>query len=142
MEVSSIFLTYKFVFLGYIFLTRYCAHQMEIVCQSYVPGKLMYQFTQAGPIVLALLLLGFGFWIFRVFHYFLIINGPSSLIVTYLRGMQLPHLFSEISYHRLSQFMSIISVSILQLFDINEMKFYFCCISVFMFIFVFYCVHS
>jgi len=41
----------KVVFLGYIFLTRYSAHQTEIVCQSYDPGKLMYQFTQTGPTV-------------------------------------------------------------------------------------------
>ena len=45
---------------------------------SYVPGKLMYQFTQTGPIVLALHILGLGFWMFRVFHCFLIINRPPG----------------------------------------------------------------
>jgi hypothetical protein len=47
----------------------------EIVCQSYVPGKLMYQLTQTGPIVLAFHLLGLGLWMFRVFHCFSIIIG-------------------------------------------------------------------
>jgi hypothetical protein len=60
--------------------------QTEIVCQSYVPGKLMYQLTQTGPIVLAFHLLGLGLWMFRVFHCFSIINRPSSLIVTQFRG--------------------------------------------------------
>ena len=40
----------------------YHVRQTEIVCQSYVPGKLKHQFTQTGPIVLALHLLGLGFW--------------------------------------------------------------------------------
>jgi len=45
----------------------------EVLCASngdrmpnYNPGKLIYQFTQTGPIVLALHLLGIGFWIFRL----------------------------------------------------------------------------
>jgi hypothetical protein len=63
----------KVVVLGQIFLTRYRTRQTEIVCQSYVPGKLMYQLTQTGPIVLAFHLLGLGLWMFRVFHCFSII---------------------------------------------------------------------
>ena len=39
------------VVLRQIFLTRYFARQTEIVCESYDPRKLMYQFTQTGPIV-------------------------------------------------------------------------------------------
>ena len=63
-------------------LMMYHVRQTEIVCQSYVPGKLKHQFTQTGPIVLALHLLGLGFWMFRVLHCFSIINRPSSLILT------------------------------------------------------------
>jgi len=37
------------VLLRYIFLTRYYAFQTKIVCKSYDPGKLMYQFTQTRP---------------------------------------------------------------------------------------------
>ena len=85
-----------------------------------------------GPIVLALHLLGLGFWMFRVFHCFSIINRPSSFIVTQFRGMQPPHIFSEISYHRPISFMSILSINIFQSFDINETNFYFYYISVFM----------
>ena len=85
---SSIYVYHsKVLFLRYIFLTRYCACQIDIVCQSYDPRKLKYQFTQTGPIVLALHLLGLGFWMFSVFHCFSIINRPSSLIVTQVRGM-------------------------------------------------------
>jgi len=40
-----------------------------------------------GPTVLALHLLGLGFWMFRVFHCFSIINRPLSLIVTQAKGM-------------------------------------------------------
>ena len=60
----------KFVVLGQIFLTRYGMRQTEIVCQSYAPGKLKHQFAQMGPIVLALHLLGLGFWLFRISHCF------------------------------------------------------------------------
>ena len=84
---GSIFLTPKFVLLRYTFLTRYGACQTEIVCQSYVPGKLKHQFTQTGSIVLALHLLGLGFWMFKFFRCFSIINRPSSLIVTQFRGL-------------------------------------------------------
>ena len=126
------------VFLGQNFLTSYCAHQTEIICQSYVPGKLMYQFTQTGPMVLALHLLGLDFWMFRVFHYFSIVNRPSILILTQFRSLQLPHLFSKICYQHPSYFISIMSVSIFLLFDINEMKHYFCCISIFMVISIFF----
>ena len=45
------------------------------------PGKLKHQFTETGPTVLALHLLGLGFWTFHFFHCFSIINRPSSLIV-------------------------------------------------------------
>jgi hypothetical protein len=38
------------VFLRYVFLTMYHVRQTEIVCQSYDPEKLMYQFTPTGPI--------------------------------------------------------------------------------------------
>ena len=75
------FLTSKVVLLGYIFITRYGARQIEIVCQSYIPGKLKHQFTQTWPIVLVLHLLGLGFWTFQFFHCFSIINRPLSLIV-------------------------------------------------------------
>ena len=51
----------KVVVLGYIFLTSYHTRQTEIVCQSYAPGKLMYQFTQNGAHNLAFHLLGVGF---------------------------------------------------------------------------------
>ena len=37
------------VFLEEIFLTMYHACQIEVVCQIYDPGKLMYQVTQWGP---------------------------------------------------------------------------------------------
>ena len=37
------------VVLEYIFLMMYHVRQMEVVCQSYDPGKLMYQVTQRGP---------------------------------------------------------------------------------------------
>ena len=37
----------KVVVHGQIFLRRYCARQMAIVCQSYDPRKLMYQSTMA-----------------------------------------------------------------------------------------------
>ena len=130
----------KFVFLGQIFLTRNGSFQTEIVCQSYVPRKLKHQFTQTGPIVLVLHLLGLWFWMFRVFHCLQIINRPSSLIVTQFRGLQPPHLFSEIATSALPSFISILSVSKFQFFDINEMKCYFRCISIFMFICLFCCV--
>ena len=68
--LDSTFLS-KFVVLGYIFTTMYHVRQTEIVCQSYDPGKLKHQFTETGPIVLALHLLGLGFWTFRVPHCFL-----------------------------------------------------------------------
>ena len=140
MGVPLIFLTSKFVFLRYIFLTRYFARQTGLVCQSYVPGKLMYQFTQTGAIVLELPHLGLGFWMFRVFPCFSIIKIPLSLILTRFRGMQLPHLFLDISYQRPSQFISILFISKFQFFDINEMKCYFGCIFVFMVICVFFCI--
>ena len=65
-----------------IFEMRYYANQRAIVCHSYEPKKLMYQFTQTRWTVLVLHLLGLGFWIFIIFHCFLIINRPWSLIVT------------------------------------------------------------
>ena len=40
-----------------------------------------------GAHSLAFHLLGLGFWTFRVFHCFSIINRPSSLIVTQFRGI-------------------------------------------------------
>ena len=52
--------------------------QTEIICRSYVPGKLKHQFTQTRPIFLALHLLGLGFWMFRVLHCFSIINRPQA----------------------------------------------------------------
>ena len=52
----------KVVVLGQSFLMMYHVHQTEIVGQSYAFGKLKHQFTQTGPIVLALHLLGLGFW--------------------------------------------------------------------------------
>ena len=91
----------------------YHVHQMEIVFQSYIPWKLKHQFTQTGPIVLVLHLLGLGFWMFRVFYCFLTINRASSLVVTQFRGRYPPHLFSEISYQRPSYFISILYVSYL-----------------------------
>ena len=51
------------------------------------PRKLKHQFTQTGPIVLALHLLQLGFWMFMVFNCFSTINRPSSLVVTQFRGM-------------------------------------------------------
>ena len=119
---------------------RYYDCQTEIVCQSYDPRKLMYQFTKTRPIVLVLHLLGLGFWMFTVFHCFSMINMPLSLIVTQFRGMYSPHLFSEISCHHPSYFISILFVSIFQYYDINEMKCYLCCIFVFMVISVIFCV--
>ena len=67
---GPMFFTSKVVALGQIFITRYGARQKNIVCQSYIPGKLKHQFTQTGPIVLELNLLELGFLIFRVFHCF------------------------------------------------------------------------
>ena len=118
----------------------YHVRQTEIICQSYVPGKLKHQFTQTGPIFLVIHLLGLFFWMFRVLHCFSIINMPSSLIVTQFRGLQLPHLFSEIATSALASFISILFVSKFQFFDINEMKCYFRYISVFMVICLFCCV--
>ena len=60
----------------------YHVRQTEIVCRSYVLGKLKHQLTQTGPTVLALHLLELGFWTFQFFHCLLIINRSSSLIVT------------------------------------------------------------
>ena len=40
-----------------------------------------------GAHSLASHLLGLGFWMFMVFHYFPIINRPSNLIVIEFRGM-------------------------------------------------------
>ena len=114
----------KVVFLRQIFLTRYCACQMEIVCQSYDPGKFMYQFTQNGAHCLVFHLLGLGFWMFRVFHCFSTINRPLSLIVTQFRGMQPPHLFSKINYHRLSQSYFHSVCKNISVFGINEMNLY------------------
>lgn len=131
----------KVVFLRYIFLTSYCASQTRIVCQSYNPGKLMYQFTRNGAHSLAFHLIVLDFWIFRVFHYFSTINRPSSLIVTQFRGMQPPHLFLEISYHCPSQFISISVCKHISVFYSNEMKYYFYCISICMVITVICCVH-
>ena len=37
------------VVLEYMFLSMYHVRQMEVVCQSYDLGKLMYQVTQRGP---------------------------------------------------------------------------------------------
>ena len=45
--------------------------QTEIVCQSYDPGKLMYQFTPNGAHSLAFHLLGLGFGMLTVFPLFL-----------------------------------------------------------------------
>ena len=48
-NMSPFFIEYLYhmdVVLEYIFLTMYHAHQMEVVCQSYDPGKLMYQVTR------------------------------------------------------------------------------------------------
>ena len=130
----------KVVILGQIFLTRYCTRQMEIVCQNYDPGKLMHQFTQNGAHSLALHLLGLGFWMFRVFHCFSTRYRPLSLIITQFRGMQPPHLFSEMSYHRPSWFISISVCKHISVFYINKMKYYFHCISVFMIISVIFYV--
>ena len=89
-----------------------------------------------GAYSLVFHLLGLGFWMFRVFHCFSTINRPSSLIVMEFKGMQLPHLFSEISYHRPSQFISISVCKHISVFYSNEMKYYFYCISICMVIFV------
>ena len=80
------------------------------------------------------------FLMFQFFHCFSIIHGPLSLIVTQFRGLQPPHLFLEIHYQHPSYFISIMSVSIFMLFDINEMRCYFRCISVFMVMCLFCCV--
>ena len=45
--------------------------QTEIVCQSYDPEKLMYQFTRNGAHSLVFHLLGLGFGMLRVFPLFL-----------------------------------------------------------------------
>ena len=139
-ECSSMFLSSKVVVLRYIFLTRYFSRQREIICQSCVPEKLMYEFTQTGTIVLVLHLLGLDFLMFKVFHCFSIINMPLSVIVTHFRGLQLPHNFSEISQQHPSQFISILSISIFQFFDINEIKCYLYCTLLFMVIYLFFCV--
>lgn len=130
----------KVVVLEQIFLTMYCAHQTEIVCQIYSPKKLMSQFTENGVHSLALHRLGLGLWMFRVFHFFSTINSPSSLIVRQFRGMQPPHLSSEISYHCPSQFIFIYVCKHISVVYISEMKSYFCCIFVFMVIFIICCV--
>jgi len=73
---------FSFVLIFNIFEMSYYDSQTKIICQSYAPSKLMYHFTQMGPIVLVLHVLGLGFWMSRVFHCFSIINVSSSLIVT------------------------------------------------------------
>jgi hypothetical protein len=61
-------------------------HQTKIVCQSYNPEEVDVPIYPNGAHkLLALHLLGLGFWMFRVFHCFSIINRPSSLIVTQFR---------------------------------------------------------
>ena len=136
------FLTQKVVLLRYIFLTRYCVHQTKIICQIYVPRKLMYQFIQIGPIVLVFHLLGLGFWMFRVFPCFSIIKRPASLIVTQFRRHvattsllrdKLPS--PELVYFHFA-------FNNFQYFVINELNWRFHCISVFLFIFVFHFVPS
>ena len=85
-------------------------------------------------------LLGLGVWLFRVCSYCSIIKRPLSLIVMQFRGMQPPHLFSEISYHSPSWFTSIFCCKHISVFSINEMKHYFCCIFLYMVISVFCCI--
>ena len=130
----------KIVVLGQIFLRSYCTCQTEIVCQRYDLGKLMYQLTQNGAHNLAFHLLGLGFGMLSVFHCFSTINRPLSLIVIEFRGMWTPHLFSEMSYHRPSCFIYIAVCKHILVFYINEMKYYFRCISMFMVIFVISCI--
>ena len=52
-ENMSLFWSRYFLFvdvvLELIFLMMYHVHQTEVVCQSYDPGKLMYQVTQQDP---------------------------------------------------------------------------------------------
>ena len=125
-SVSDSIFFFSSVFIGQIFLTMYHVCQTKIVCQSYDPKKLMYQFTLMGPIFWRFISQGqvFGCLGFRLF-----LNNIQSLdphFNTVFRGLQLPHLFSEISYQRPNQFISILSVSIFQSFVINEMKSYFC----------------
>ena len=115
--------TFFFPLLFVILETRYCDSQTQIICQSYDPKKLMFQLTPMGPT---------RFWCFisqgQVFGCLQfsisleIINIPLSHIVTQSKGMQLPHFFLEISFHRPSQFISILYVRIFQFFEINEMK--------------------
>ena len=133
----------KVVVLGQVFLMSYHRHQTKIVCQSYDPGKLMYQFTQNEAHNVAFHLLGLGFGMGRVLHCFSTINRPLSLIVTQFKIVQrhvAAHLFSEISYHHPSWFISISGCKHISVFSINEMKYYFRCISLFMVISVIYCV--
>jgi len=75
---------------------------------------------------------------FMVFHCLSKINRPSKLIVTQFRGMYLPHIFSEISYHLPSYFIYISICKHISVFYSNEMKYYFYFISVFMVIYVLY----
>ena len=92
---------------------------------------------------LAFHLLGLGFGMWRVFHCFSTINRLSSLIVIQFGTVQrhvAAHLFSEISYHHPSWFISIPGCKHISVFYSNEMKYYFRCISVFMVISVIYCV--
>ena len=96
------------------------------------PREVDVPFYPNGAHSLALHLLGLGFLMFRFFHCFSIINRPFNLIVTRFRGMQLPHLFSEISYHRPSQFYFHYVCKHILVFEINDMKCYFYCIFVFM----------
>ena len=128
-------------------IEKRCSHQIylssEVFCASnrdrmpkLRPREVDVPIYPDGAHSLALHLLGLGFWMFRVFHCFSIINRSSSLIVTRFRGMHLPHLFLQISYHCSSQFISILYVSIFQFFDINDMMFYFFFKSMFMFRFV------
>jgi hypothetical protein len=79
----------KFLFLGYIFVTRYHAPQTKIVCQSYTLGKLTYQLPPSGPAnLLAFHLPGLGFWIFLMlkrplephFNYHPLVNASSHHI--------------------------------------------------------------
>jgi hypothetical protein len=50
------------------FPTSYHTPKTKIVCKSYDPGKLMHQLTQTGPTwLLALHLLGLGFWMYMNF---------------------------------------------------------------------------
>ena len=102
----------------------------EIDVPSYPTGPTFQHFTSQG-------------YVFGCVGLPLFLNNIQAFQIhcnTEFRGVQPPHLFSEISYHDSSQSYFHYVCKHTSVFDINEMKCYFYCIFVFMVISVFCCI--